>query len=101
MAAIIIILYYTVQTPDTRHCLKSGNIAKRTRVARYTSMLGQCYDLHEIKLTQKEALLEQKYLTGSMPSMPTLNHSPKACRGPGALNSTISFKKCGKKTGSG
>ena len=54
----------------------------------------------QIQLTQKEALLERKYSTGSM-SMLTPNHSLRICGGPEDLTSTIMFKKCGAKTSSG
>ena len=50
-------------------------------VARFTSTLWEFYDLHEIHLTQKEALLERRYSSGSMPSL-TPNHSAKTCGGP-------------------
>ena len=42
-------------------------ISPKLRMARLTSTLRLSYDLHEIRLSQTEALLEQKYFTGSMP----------------------------------
>ena len=44
----------------------------------------------------KGALLEQKYLTGSM-NLITPNHSFKSCRDLEAFISTIIYKKCGRK----
>ena len=41
-------------------------------VARFTSILRQSHDLQKIPLTQKEDLLERRYLTGSM-SLLTFN----------------------------
>ena len=42
-------------------------ISPKLRVARITTSLLQPCDLNEIRLKQKEDLLEQEYLTGSMP----------------------------------
>ena len=44
----------------------------------------------------KEALLERRYFTGSMPLL-TPHHSFKTCGGPVALSSTTTFMKCGGK----
>ena len=52
------------------------------------------------QLRQKEDLLEQKYLTGSMPLLAT-NHSYTTCDGPEALTSITILKKLGKTTSSG
>ena len=42
-------------------------ISPKLSVARFTSILEQSHDLHEILLNQKEALLDKKYSTGSIP----------------------------------
>ena len=68
-------------------------IYQKLRVARFNSALWQSYDLYEIRLTQKEAMLKQKYFTGSMPLL-TPNHNLKTCGGPEAFTSTA-IKKCG------
>ena len=46
-------------------------IFQKPRVVRFASTLGQSYDLNEIQLTQREALLEHGYFTGSMPLLTT------------------------------
>ena len=69
-------------------------------MARSTSMLLQSYDLQRIKPTQKEDLLERKYLAGSMPLL-IPNHSFETCGGTEVLTSTTIFKKCGVETSSG
>ena len=60
----------------------------------------KAFDLHKLKLTQKDDLLELKYYTGSMPLL-----SPKTCFKtcgcPEVLTSTTIYKKCGVKTHSG
>ena len=48
---------------------------------------------------QKEALLEQRYSTGSMPLL-TSNHSFMTCGGPEAVTSATILMKCGVKTSS-
>ena len=62
-------------------------ISPKLWVARFTSMLWQSYILHEIQLTQEEALLEPTSFTGSMP-LSTPNHSFKTCGGLEAFTST-------------
>ena len=57
----------------------------KLRVAKFTSSLKQSYDLRDIRLKQKEALLEQKYCTESMPLL-TNNHRFQTCGGPEAFN---------------
>ena len=66
------VLYLQVTVPNTT--VLNPVISPKLRVARFTSSLYEPYDLHEIRLTQKEALLEQKYFTGSMPLL-TPDHS--------------------------
>ena len=62
----------------------------------FTSSLEQSYDLHEIQLTLKEDLLEQKYVTGSIHLL-TPNHNFMSCGGPEAFTSTTIFETfCGK-----
>ena len=61
-------------------------------MVRLISTLGQSYDLHDIRLIQKEALLEGKHLTVGMPFL-TPNHSFKT-GGPKAFNDATIFKKC-------
>ena len=63
-------------------------ISQKLRVARFTTVLS--YDLHEIQLTQKEALLDQKYLAGSI-AYP--NHNLKTYGGPEAFTSTTIILK--------
>ena len=48
---------------------------------------------------KNEALLMQKYLTGSM-TLLTVNHSFMTCGGPEAFTSTTIFEKGGGKTSS-
>ena len=64
---------------DNANVLKPA-ISPKLRVARFTSTWWQSYDLHEIKLTQKEALLGQRYFSFSMPLL-TPTHSFKTCSG--------------------
>ena len=52
---------------DRHHCLKSSNVQKSDDGQILDQILPESYDLHEIPRTQKEALVEQKYFTGSMP----------------------------------
>ena len=77
-------------------CCKSGNIPKH-RVVRSTSILSQSYDLHDIRLTQKEASLKQKYVTGRSMCPLTPSHSCTTSSGAEAFTSTTIFKKCGGK----
>ena len=70
------------------------SISPRLSVARITSSLSQSYDLVEIRLTQKETLLEQRYFTGSMPLLAP-NHSHTTCGGPKTFTSTTIFRKYG------
>ena len=65
-------------------------------VVRFISTLWKFYDLHDIQKTSKEALLERKYFTGSMPLL-TPNHGYKTCGCPEAFTSTTICKKCGVK----
>ena len=44
-----------------------------------------------------KAMLEQKYLIGSMPLL-TQNYTSKTCGGAEAYTSTTMFKKCHEKT---
>ena len=83
-------------TDREHHCFTSGNIPK-VEGGQIHLIFVTTYDLHENKLTQKEALLEQKYFTGSIPLL-TPRHNPKTCSGPEAFSSTTIFKKCGGKT---
>ena len=59
----------------------------------------KAFDLHKLKLTQKEDLLEQeqKCLTRSIPLL-NPNHSFKICGGPEFLTSATIFRNCGVKT---
>ena len=68
-------------------------ISPKLRVAGFAPYLREPRDLNEISLTQKEAFLEHKYLTGSMPWL-NPNHNCKTCGSPEAFTSTTNFKKC-------
>ena len=67
------------------------------RVARITSCLYQLYDLHEIRLTQMEALLERKYFIGSMHTHRAYSLYLKTSGGLEAYTSTSMFKKYGER----
>ena len=61
-----------------RHYFKSGNIPRYGQILPHlcsSPMISMKFDCH-----REEALLEEKYFTGSMP-LPTPNHSPKTCGG--------------------
>ena len=73
-------------------------ICPKLRVARFISAFWQSY---EIELTQKEALLEQRYFTGSIPLLNPNHYSLRTCGGAEAFISTTIFMKCGEKTNSG
>ena len=60
----------------------------------------KAFDLHKLKLIQKEDMLEQKYLIGNMHLL-MLNHSFETCGSPDVLTSTIILKNCGAKTSPG
>ena len=68
-------------------------------VARFTSIFLQSDDLHETRLTQKDAMLEEKFFTRSMPKH--TNHTFKTCEGPKTFPFTTISKTCGGKTSSG
>ena len=71
-------------------------ISSKIWETRFTLVLWQSYDLNEIQLTQKEAMLERAYYTESMPS-----HNFWTFGGPEAFISTKMFLKCSGKTSSG
>ena len=85
-----------VSERDRHHCSTSGNIPKTEGGHIFTSSLWQACKTNEIRLTQKEDLLEQKYFPGSIPLV-TPNHCHKLCGDPEAFTSTTIFMKCGAK----
>ena len=85
-------IHYYSQT-DRHHYSKYGIIPK-TEGGQIHLVIVTLLRSHEIKLSQKEALLEQRYFTGST-SLLIPNHRTKTCGGPKALTSITIFIKCG------
>ena len=78
---------------DRHHCFKSSNIPKTEGGQILPHLCNSDMISMKHNRRQKEALLEQKYYSGSMPLL-TPNHSFRTCGGPKIFN------KCGGNTSS-